>query len=54
MKRIEIDGYVLSRMVVTRDTTQFETSLLNFDAPENAVQIIPIDKKKNKKKKTKY
>ena len=34
------NGYVLSFMVVTCDTAHFETSLLNADASENAVQII--------------
>jgi len=31
-KRIEIDGYVLFFMVVTRDTAHFERSRLNADA----------------------
>ena len=39
-KGIEIDGYVLRCIVVTRDTDHFEISLLNADAPKNAVQII--------------
>ena len=39
-QRIEIDYYVLRYMVVMRDTAQFETSLLNTLASENAVQTI--------------
>ena len=31
-KRIEIDGYLLCPMSVTRDTAHFERSLLNADA----------------------
>ena len=38
--RIEMYYYVLYSMLVTLDTAHFETSLLNADAPLNAVQII--------------
>ena len=59
-KMIEIDGYVLSSMASTLETSHFETSLLNSGAPLKAVSIIeptkrPIQKnkiikrKKNKK-----
>ena len=39
-RRVEIECYVLLRMVVTRDTAHFEISLLNLYANANAVQII--------------
>ena len=42
--------YVLAFMLVTRDTAQFETSLLNTDAPENAVQIIKNNNTTTEKK----
>ena len=38
--KLRLNVYVLSYMVVTRDTTHFERSLLNADASLNAVQII--------------
>ena len=38
-------------MVVTRVTTHFEISLLNFDAPLNAVSIIHMINMQEKKKK---
>ena len=34
------NGYILDFMEPTSDTTHFERSPLNADAPENAVQII--------------
>ncbi len=39
-KELKLNFYVLDFMVVTLDTDHFERSLLNTDAPENAVQII--------------
>jgi len=47
------NGYVLSFMVVTCDTAHFETSLLNADASENAVQIIHNKITTTEKKETK-
>ena len=38
-------------MVMTRDTAHFETSLLNSDAPSNAVSIIQITIIEKEKKK---
>ena len=52
-QRIEIELYVLLCMVVTLDTAQFEISLLNTDAPWNAVQIIQEQEYNNGKKKDK-
>ena len=37
-------------MLVTLDTAQFEISLLNTDAPENAVQIFKNNNTKKEKK----
>ena len=57
MKRIQIECYVLSCMSVTRDTAHFERSLLNTDAPANAVQIIrtrTIIQKEKKRQEQKY
>ena len=48
---LNIDCYVLCPMLATFDTAHFETSLLNSDAPKNAVKIIhitKIHKEKNK------
>ena len=39
-KEVKLNGYVLLYMLITLDTSHFEISLLNLDAPENAVQII--------------
>ena len=42
--------YVLPPMLVQLDVTHLETSLLNFDAPANAVQIITITKRRTKRR----
>ena len=39
-EKLNIDWYVLAYMPVTLDTTHFEISPSNFDAPANAVSII--------------
>ena len=48
-KKIDIGCYVLPCMSIKLDTTQFEISLLNFDAPKNAVSIIQITYKQEKR-----
>ena len=49
-KELKLNGYVLSCMLVTLDTAHFERSLLNTDAPENAVQIIKNNNTTTEKK----
>jgi hypothetical protein len=51
--KLRLNVYVLPYMVVTRDTTPFERSLLNADASLNAVQIIQKQEYNNGKKETK-
>ena len=46
---MKLNGYVLVYMLVTRDTAQFEISLLNADASRNAVQIIQQREYNNRK-----
>ena len=45
--------YVLLPMLVQRDVAHLEMSLLNFDAPSNAVQIITITKRRTKRRRKK-